>query len=180
TEVLAVHEKAVRIRRPAEPLPEDAMAALLAFHENGGISSYYTQLMPMPDDTTDDLILWRTASLERQELRSVLRVPADSPVSLRDDVRKESFEGRMENISGGGARVITASLVSPNTDVWLTMQLPEHDHVRARGRIAHVARTTDEERYSIGIKFTEIQPEGMNAIRWYITSRIRDLLPLSK
>ena len=177
TAVLAVHEKAVRVRRPEQPLPAETSAALLAFHDEHGLCSYYTQLMPMPDNTTPDLILWRTASLERQELRSVLRVPADSPVTLHDDDGGEDFEGRMENISGGGARIIVDKPINTGADVLLTMHLPDRDPVRANGRVAHVSQQPDAARYTLGVKFTELRPEDMNAVRWYITSRIQDLLP---
>ena len=177
TEVLAVHEKAVRVRRPEQPLPAESAAALLAFHDQHGLCSYYTQLMPMPADSTPDLILWRTASLERQELRSVLRVPADSPVTLQDDTTGEDVEGRLENISGGGARIIVSMPISTGTDLAMVMKLPDHDPVHARGRVAHLAQQPDADRYTLGVKFTEMRPEHMNTVRWYITSRIQDLLP---
>lgn len=177
TEVLAVHEKAVRVRRPELPLPGETAAALLAFHDEHGLCSYYTQLMPMPGDDTPDLILWRTASLERQELRSVLRVPAESNVSLTDEGSGVEVEGRMENISGGGARIIVDSPVMTGTDVRMVMHLPDRDAVRARGRVAHVSQQPESERFTLGVKFTEMRPEDMNAVRWYITSRIQDLLP---
>lgn len=178
TEVLATNEKAVRIRRPDEPLPADTAAALLAFHTDEGICSYYTQLIPLPDEDEADLVVWRTASLERQEMRSVLRVPADSEVTMRDDIRKVNFHGTLENISGGGARIATTTLIAPGTDLWLAMELPERDTVHARGRVAHVSEAEEEDLYYLGIKFTQIQPEGMNALRWFITSRLRELLPL--
>jgi hypothetical protein len=177
TEVLAVHEKAVRVRRPDQSLPIQTAAALLAFHDEFGLCSYYTQLMPMPDDTTPDLILWRTASLERQELRSVLRVPADSKVTLRDEGADEDYEGVLENISGGGARIIISRPIVTGTEVFIAMHLPGSEGVQARGRIAHVLPQPDSELVTLGVKFTEMRPEDMNAVRLYITSRIQDLLP---
>ncbi len=161
--------------QPDGPLPEDASVALLAFRDDVGLCSYYMQLAPSPGDDVDGLILWRTSCMDRRELRALMRVPADFSAKLIDEFEHSQAEGSVENISQGGACIVSSGQIALGGTVRVELSMPGAETLHLRGRVAHAVPALEGGGYRYGIRFLDVKPEGMDALLWFIQSRLKEM-----
>ena len=76
-EVLDVRDRVIRLHCRVNGVPRDGTGLVLEFQERQRVAGYYARVLTASPDSLDELVLLRTASLNREELRTNLRVPGE-------------------------------------------------------------------------------------------------------
>ena len=175
-EVMDVRDRVVRLHCEAARLPNDGAGVVLEFDDerSGCVAGYYARVLTASPDSVHELVLLRSASLNREELRTNLRVPADIPLTLETNGLPTPISGKLLNISAGGACIETQGAIGQNGRSRVRLHMTEEPALQVAGTIIHAEETeAGSEVRRIGIRFSEISPEDSRAISWYVWSRVR-------
>lgn len=175
-EVIGLHDNAIHISFPDVTLPAGSASALLEFEDAAGGCSYYTQILSKPHDDIEGLLLWRAANVDQKEMRAYMRVPTEVPVRVREDATGATSDAVIENLSQGGASVLSNADYPEDTAVTLTMTLGEHPTLSVRGKVVHSEPAFREPENRYGIQFTGVDGRSNQIITLYIQARIREML----
>jgi len=137
-------------------------------------AGYYGRVLTASPDSIHELVLLRSASLNREELRTNLRIPTDIPLTVETNGLPNPISGKLLNISAGGACIETLDSIGQNGRSRVRLHMTEEPALQVAGTIVHVEESeagTGAQR--IGVRFSEIAPEDSRAISWYVWSRVR-------
>jgi c-di-GMP-binding flagellar brake protein YcgR len=150
---------------------------MLEFDDDGisdCTAGYYARVLTASPDSIHELVLLRAASLNREELRTNLRVPTDIPLTVETNGLPNPVSGKLLNISAGGAYFETGEFTGQNGRSTVQIQMTEEPALRVGGTIIHVEEVDAASGVKrIGVRFSGISPEESRAISWYVWSRVR-------
>lgn len=178
-EVLDVRDRVIWMKCPPEGIPADGTGLVLEFQDGRSISGYYARVLTASPDTLSEMVLLRSSSLHRDELRTSLRVPSQIPVRVDFEGPKETIEGNLVNISAGGAYV--ESMHSPNFDgdPRVLLYMADEPALHVTGCVVHTEGEHERNLHRFGVRFTDVRAEDTRAITWYVWSRVRAIFPES-
>lgn len=175
-EILDVRDGIIRVHCDSPPALHDGAAVLLEFRceEPSGVAAYYARVLTASPDAVHEMVLLRSASLNREELRANLRVPTDIALSIHTNGHAQPLHGRLLNISAGGAYVETSSPLTLNGRSRVTLKMVDEPALQVHGEVIHAGESdTGTGIHRCGVRFSNIEPENARAISWYVWSRVR-------
>lgn len=174
-EILDVRERIIRLQCEGPASLKDGAGVMLEFAcENVGVAAYYARVLTASPDAAHELVLLRSASLNREELRANLRIPTDIALVAQTNGLPQPISGRLLNISAGGAYIETSAPISRNGRSRITLQMTEDPALQIHGEIIHAGESElGSGTHRCGVRFSNVDPDSARAISWYVWSRVR-------
>lgn len=175
-EILDVRERVVRCHCVVPDVPRDGAGVVLEFDtaDSKGVNGYYARVLTASPESLHEIVLLRAANLNREELRTRLRVPTDIALTVHANGLSTPVTGRLLNLSTIGAYIETTGPIGQNGQSRVSLQMTEDPELQVSGEIVH-----SEEKepgtgiHRIGVRFSEVDPKDARAISWYVWSRVR-------
>ncbi len=175
-EILDVRDGIIRLHCESPSGLRDGAGVMLEFRSEdpAGVAGYYARVLTASPEAVHELVLLRSASLNREELRANLRVPTDIALTIQSNGLPEAMTGRLLNISAGGAYVETTAPLSRNGRSRVTLRMTEEPSLLVHGEIIHAGESeAGSGVHRCGVRFSNVEPENARAISWYVWTRVR-------
>ena len=103
---------------------------------------------------------------ERIDRRLFERIPVSLPVRFVDVYSQKEYSAQTHDISATGIGIVTDMPLSPQSDLDIWLQIPDHDNpLYTKGKVVWTKQDdADGTRYRAGIKLEKMEFAGMSFI----------------
>lgn len=179
-EIVEVNDETIRVSFPGIDYPVDGMLVELEFHDHTGFSVFQAKVITGPRRDGDGILLELPTVSRRQQHRESARIPTDLSAQIKDPAQADKFDGRILNLSTGGALIETEAKFNLGDTIEIIAHLPERPETILAARILYIPepRETDQGVMNVyGTSFVSFEPGAGRALTRYIWDRLRELYP---
>lgn len=178
--ILEAGPDTVRVAFPGKDYPVEGMGAALEFYDEEGYTYINTEVTEGPGGKGEGVLLKIRSEAKRNVNRSVIRVPTDLTVQVKEQVHVRKYDAALLDLGAGGALLQTEAVFGFHTLVEITLSLPGESTYTILGQVMHAAEAPKRHNapsHFYGIRFTEVDPDFERSVGRYIWRRLRELYP---